>query len=119
MHDRARDPALRIDIAREEPEVAAALAEASTRWGPEQARERSARDARYQLVARPVLEGGYRLSLYDLLSDPTQSTDLAEQHPDVVDRLQKAAATEWGDLPPAAPRSADELEQLRALGYVE
>ena len=119
VHDRARDPALRIDIARDVPEVAAALAEASTRWGPEQARERSARDARYQLVARPVLEGGYRLSLYDLLSDPTQSTDLAEQHPEVVERLQQAAAPEWGDLPPAAPRSADELEQLRALGYVE
>jgi arylsulfatase A-like enzyme len=66
--------------------------------------------------------------LYDFAKDPFDATDLAGQHPDVVDKLSRELAAwrrkaEAGRAKPdsetAATVSGEELERLRALGYVQ
>jgi hypothetical protein len=66
---------------------------------------------RYKIV---VDHATGRRELFDLVADPREDTDVAELHPQLVERL--------GDgLRPYAPEvgtSAENLERLRALGYV-
>jgi arylsulfatase A-like enzyme len=60
--------------------------------------------------------------LYDLARDPGEHHDLAAREPERSAELRELLATRLGDGSPAAHRvepSADEMEQLRALGYVE
>jgi arylsulfatase A-like enzyme/lysophospholipase L1-like esterase len=49
---------------------------------------------------------GSSTQLYDVVNDPSETTELSAQHPDVVDRL-RAAVLAWVDsLPPAELRTA-------------
>jgi arylsulfatase A-like enzyme len=60
--------------------------------------------------------------LYDLARDPGEHHDLAAREPERSAELRELLATRLGDGSPAAHRvepSADEMEQLRALGYIE
>jgi arylsulfatase A-like enzyme len=66
--------------------------------------------------------------LFDHRTDPLDRTDVAAQHPDVVARLAKEIATwrtvaERARLKPDGEGTAalgkEELERLRALGYVQ
>jgi arylsulfatase A-like enzyme len=50
------------------------------------AKDRMVRDGRWKLVYQP-LEGGMRVSLFDLAADPGCTTDLAAREPKVVARL--------------------------------
>ena len=50
------------------------------------AKDRMMRDGRWKLVYQP-LEDGVRLSLYDVISDPGCTTNIADQHADVVAHL--------------------------------
>ncbi|TWU31798.1 arylsulfatase [Novipirellula artificiosorum] len=43
-------------------------------------------------------EGPLKLELYDLSNDPKQENDLAEKHPDVVERLRKGYETWFSDV---------------------
>jgi arylsulfatase A-like enzyme/GT2 family glycosyltransferase len=54
------------------------------------AKDRMIRDGRWKLVCQP-LEGGMRLALYDVDTDPGCTTDLADTQPERVARL-------WSDL---------------------
>lgn len=91
-------------------------------WPVEEARERSARTAHHKLLLTPRLDGGYDSALYDLDLDPDQRRDVAAAHPAVARRLGEALDAWSRALPaprPAPARSAEELEALRALGYVD
>lgn len=60
--------------------------------------------------------------LYDLASDPGEHEDLAAREPEHGAALRALLAPRLGDSSATTPRvepSADEMEQLRALGYVE
>jgi len=119
LHDRARDPELRRDVSSRHPDVRARLAAASETWGPETGRERAVIGARYKLVGRPEVEGGWRWSLFDRAADPHEQEDVAAEHPDVVKELLAQGPALWGDLAGAEPLDDGQTEQLRALGYVE
>jgi arylsulfatase A-like enzyme len=64
--------------------------------------------------------------LYDHRNDPLDLKDVAAQHPDVVERL-KIRLADWHEMAVAArvepeadaEMSASELQQLRALGYIQ
>jgi len=60
--------------------------------------------------------------LYDLARDPGEHEDLAAREPERVAELRALLAPRLGAGATTAPRlqpSAEEMEQLRALGYVE
>jgi arylsulfatase A-like enzyme len=81
-------------------------------------------------VLRAVRSGHWKLvvnrrsgerRLYDLARDPRERVDVAAEHPDVVRRLE-AALAEFAagarEDAPAAPLTPEEIEKLRALGYL-
>jgi arylsulfatase A-like enzyme len=81
---------------------------------------------------RALYRGGYKLiatsrgelELYDLETDPTETTDLSTDLPDVVHAL-RAALIGWEKATPFYTRLEDEipseqvLERLKSLGYIE
>jgi hypothetical protein len=80
------------------------------------------RTPRFKLVEYPQLEGGYRRALYDLESDPVELRDVSEAHPEVADRLGRQLDRYTAELPAPTtrpPRSFEQDEILRSLGYVE
>ncbi len=121
LYDHAADPELATDVAAEHPDAVASLLEAWESWPPGSARQRVARTSRFKLVQTPRLEGGYESRLYDLETDPQETTDLAGKHPEVHRHLV-AQLEAWGaDVPAPEPRPYDPgLERiLRSLSYVE
>jgi arylsulfatase A-like enzyme len=122
LYDHLADPDFTVDLGKERPETLAAFESAWRSWVPEEVRQRSARASRFKLVEYPRLEGGYRSVLYDLRRDPAERRDVAAGHPDELDRLQKLLDAWTADIVAwtARPdRTAEELETLRSLGYVE
>ena len=86
-------------------------------------------DGQYKLVhnvARPP--GQPEFELFDFMGDPHDLKDVASAHQDVVDRLRRELEA-WkkmakeARLPPDSEAtkgmSAEQLEQLRSLGYVK
>jgi arylsulfatase A-like enzyme len=83
----------------------------------------------WKLVHHPARpEGRPEFELFDRRKDPLDGADVAAQHPDVVARLARElqawrrmaeAARLTPDSALAATVSAEELERLRALGYVQ
>ena len=83
----------------------------------------------WKLVHHPKRPAGRpQFELYDRRQDPLDQKDVAAQHPEIVERLQKELAA-WRkraesmkvkrDSELAGTLSAEELERLRALGYVQ
>ncbi|HVS63765.1 MAG TPA: sulfatase [Thermoanaerobaculia bacterium] len=81
----------------------------------------SVRDRRWKLIRYPGVERDY-LELYDLAEDPGERLELGARHPAVRDALL-ATLEAWqlqGDEPELDGEvDAEDLEQLRALGYVD
>jgi len=121
LFDRQADPSLSTDVSAEHPERVAAFERATQTWQPEGARQRTVRGARWKLVARPMLSGGYQRSLYDTEADPLAIQDVSEAQPEMMERLGAVLDGWQGELgdPEITPRDEDDLELLRALGYVE
>ncbi|MCP4658137.1 MAG: sulfatase-like hydrolase/transferase [bacterium] len=83
-----------------------------------------------RVCMRAVERGGYKLvwsaygstfELYDLERDPGERNNLAAAHPQLVEDLAAdfdAGVSRWS-FPQGYERSPEELEQLRALGYLE
>jgi arylsulfatase A-like enzyme len=120
LYDHVSDPFLRHDLSAGHPDVMAALLAVKARWPAGQARERTLRTARYKLVERPRLEGGWRAELYDLEADPGETRDLAVERPELSERLRGELDASFASVepPPALELAPRELEALRALGYV-
>jgi arylsulfatase A-like enzyme len=92
--------------------------------------QRSVRDARWKLVWTPdpsdrAIATGTEWALFDLATDPSETTDVAAAHPDQVERLRSALES-WRHrsgvstiaLVPAPRVDHDTEERLRKLGYV-
>lgn len=121
LFDHVADPKRREDLSRRNPEERRRLAEAARRWPVYEARQRTMRTPRFKLVERPQLEGGYTAALFDLRSDPGETRDVAAEHPTEFGRFREAL-DEWARSIPASGQQAltpEELEQLRALGYID
>jgi arylsulfatase A-like enzyme len=121
LFDTHADPARRVDVSDRHPEMKRLLLEASHSWRPEEPRHRAARTGPFKLVEHPRLAGGHRRALYDLAADPSEDHDVSAAHPEVAARLA-AALERWTVTLPAvrAPeRDEQQLEALRALGYID
>ena len=62
------------------------------------------------------------IELYDLATDPDEQHDQAAKRPDEVERLMAPLRTYLGDekvAPDRPPLGPEEIETLRALGYLE
>jgi arylsulfatase A-like enzyme len=120
LYDHVADPFLKEDVSARHPDARAALLAVKERWPPGQARERTLRTARFKLVERPRPQGGWRAALYDLQADPAERHDLADEQPELADRLRTQLDTAFAAVPapPALELEPRELEALRALGYV-
>ena len=91
---------------------------------------RSIQDMQWKLVHVPAqsyrdMMQGVEYELYDVLADPMETVNVADEHPDIVERLRFAledimdATGPVAPPPGQAPRYTDEqLRQLRALGYI-
>ena len=47
-------------------------------------------DNRFKLVTGKPRDGQDRIELYDLLADPRETTNIADQHPEIVHRMTEA-----------------------------
>lgn len=79
-------------------------------------------DGRWRLIYRSATP--LKSELYDKLEDPDEQRNLAEQEPEVLERLTAAAKAylespppPWGDETPELELDEIQLQQLRALGY--
>lgn len=91
---------------------------------------RSIQDEQWKLVRVPSqryrdMMQGVEFELYDVLADPMETTNVADRHPEIVQRLRFAledvmdATGPVAPPPGQAPRYTDEqIRQLRALGYI-
>jgi arylsulfatase A-like enzyme len=84
-------------------------------------------DGEYRLIHNVVRpEGHPEFELYDHVADPLNLTDIASDNPDRVESMAKQMALwlQWAEANKvesdgdSAELSDDQLEQLRALGYV-
>ena len=81
----------------------------------------------WKLVQQGGFDGERRYELYDHEADPINLTDVAADHPEVVDRLARmldgwraqALEARLDDAAAAASLDSEELERLRSLGYVQ
>ena len=121
FYNHINDPELQHPLTKVPKGARAILNKAKRIWTLETARQRSVRESRFKLVAKPKIAGGFKHLLYDLQTDPAQRIDVSPQFPEEAARLE-AALTRWAaDLPPfdaEAAMSDEALEKLRSLGYV-
>jgi arylsulfatase A-like enzyme len=81
--------------------------------------ERAATDGRWKVIIKDE-----RMELYDLKKDPGEQTNLARIHPKRVEKFRVVLAAFERQNPPATATpepieiTPEELEALRALGYV-
>ena len=95
-----------------------AFAEADWR-GDELDSLRMVRDEQTKLIFNRISGA---VELYDLANDPQEQGDIAAGNPDRVEQMMRALRGYLGDektAPDRPPLSDDEIETLRALGYVE
>jgi arylsulfatase A-like enzyme len=126
LFDRSSDTLLRRDVSDVHRREKRELMRARRLWPVGEARQRTARDAAYKLVERPLWQGGYERSLYALEADPGEVRDLSAARPEIVERLARAlepwaaqVALAVRERAKARAEPPAEEEQLRALGYVQ
>jgi arylsulfatase A-like enzyme len=115
-------------------------AASSLGWAAQPAVSENVRERDDDLVATSLISGGWRLiynkvipdkdrpeyELFHHAEDPLTLKNVADQHPDIVERLKQEMAA-WREQAEAAKlpetvsgegMSAEELERLRSLGYI-
>lgn len=78
---------------------------------PYQSPQLAVRDGKWKLLLNPDRS---RVELYDIPTDPSETKNLAAEHPDVVDRLAAKAVAWQKSLPPSPMR--DKPEPVRPPG---
>jgi arylsulfatase A-like enzyme len=77
----------------------------------------------FKLIRVPLAGGGYEEEMYDLAADPSELVNLVDARPDVAARLRdELAERQRARVVPESEiegTSAEDLEALRALGYVD
>ena len=85
---------------------------------------------KYRLIKHPESGGEPHERLFDIVADPLEEYDVAEDHPDVLSELgeryeafaqhlrTRSAPPDTAGAPDAEELNAEELERLEALGYV-
>ena len=84
-------------------------------------KHRMVRTDRWKLVYIPDLAGGQK-RLFDLVADPGEKTDVADEHPGIVTELfTEIQKVDGSGLDRGAdqPLSPSQIERLRQLGYVQ
>ena len=121
LYDPVADPELAVDLSDRLPRERRRLEAIAARWPVEGARHRAVRIPGYKLVERPAPDGTYRRELYDLRSDAGELVDASARLPEVRAELDRLLDAWTRGLPEAgaAERTAEELEALRSLGYVQ
>ncbi len=117
----SKDPRLQIDLREELPDEYETLLTARKTWVAEQLRERTLRTPRFKLVEYPRWRGGYRSALYDLTTDPDETRDVKHLFPKEFQNLSQRLGAWTAHLPTSGgdERSREQLDALRALGYVQ
>lgn len=121
LYEPSADPQLQQDLSDQFPKALEALLKARDAWPAEQVRERTLRNTRFKLVEYPLWRGGYRRALYDLREDPEQSRDVKHLFPDDLQELSRQLSQWTSSLPTGAAqeRSQEQIDALRALGYIQ
>ena len=91
------------------------------KWKPEGARARAVRSRDFKLVERPQIDGTYARVLYNLKTDPEERVDVSEKFPEVLEEMGALLERWLADAPlyEGRERSAEQLEKLRSLGYIQ
>jgi arylsulfatase A-like enzyme len=120
LYDHVADPSRQHDVATRHPDEVRLLKAVGQRWPLEETRQRSVRTPRFKLVAFPRAEG-YETRLYDLEADPGETRDVSAQHPTAAEGMRRALDTWAAGIAGAGAGShtPEQLEALRALGYIE
>ncbi len=123
LFDRSIDPDLRKNIIGQHPNEAKRLQMLWSQLPVERTRQRIVRSSQFSVVAKPVLEGGYAVSMYDHVNDPMLIQDVQKKHAETFTAM-KSALDEWNtelDLAnkPVEERTDEQEEALRSLGYIE
>ncbi|MCH9648759.1 MAG: sulfatase [Deltaproteobacteria bacterium] len=121
LYEPSTDPQLRQDLSDQFPKAREALLKAQAAWPAEQVRERTLRTTRFKLVEYPLWRGGYRRALYDIREDPQQSRDVKHLFPKELQALSRQLSQWTSTLPTGAAqeRSQEQIDALRALGYIQ
>lgn len=120
LYDHAVDPAREHDLSARHPEELKRLRAVAERWPYEETRQRTIRTKRFKLVEVPA-ENGFKTHLYDLVADPGETHDVIAEHAALAERL-RAALHAWAAGAPGKGTKTytpEQVEALRALGYVE
>ena len=119
--DRPKDPRCLFDVSDEYPEEKKRLMAIWDAWLVEEKRELTVRNERFKLTRFPLLNGGYRSELYDLKDTDGADRNVIDAHPEIASELTRAL-DEWAQDRTQSDereiRSPEELETLRALGYL-
>lgn len=122
LFDHLADPFLIEDLSAQHPDVVARLHAQGERWPAEHARQRAIRTSKFKLVQRPIAEGGYAYALFEL-GAASSELDVSSSHPKVLAALRTQLEAWTTDLERSqqitpSPRTDQQLDRLRALGYI-
>jgi arylsulfatase A-like enzyme len=137
--ERAQGQSLLPLMVSSEPEAGSGVANAQSGWRPQPAFTEFAQFRVEDIETYAIIDGGWKLvhneqepagapewQLFDHVNDPLDQNDVASEHPDVVERLQRllsdwhefAVSQQPSDAEVLEEMSSEELERLRGLGYL-
>jgi arylsulfatase A-like enzyme len=120
LYDHAADPGREHDVSARHPEELKRLRAVAERWPYDETRQRAIRTSRFKLIEVPA-EAGYETRLYDLAADPGETRNVITDHQALAARLRSALDTWAAGTPGKGTKlhTPEQIETLRALGYVE
>lgn len=120
LYDHVLDPGRQQDLSARHPQELKRLRAAAERWPLDQTRQRTIRTGRFKLVEVPA-ETGYDVRLYDLSADPGETRDVSAANLALAARLRSALDSWASGIANDGTRAhtPEQVEALRALGYVE